>query len=795
MKILKKLAIFFLALVVIILIAARIYTRNIISKPMPDYTSTLAIKGLIDEVQIFRTAQGVPHIYAKNEHDVYLATGYIMAQERMWQMDLLRRVTQGRLSEIFGKDMVDTDWLLRSLRFSEKSERIIGKSDSLRLLVLEAFSEGVNYYIEDYADKLPIEFFLLGYSPEKWKPEHTLNLIGYMAWDLKAGWDPFIAEQIRSKVDSAKAAEILPQLANYTTSVFEDADAQLLSDNRLQQLTKLEQMGLDVFCGSNNWAVSGAKSYSGQPLLANDMHLNYGLPGIWFPMHQVVEGKLNVTGLAVAGAPLCIVGHNNDIAWGMTNTYVDNLDMYLEKVNPADTNQYLLNGEWRKFIIKKEEIRSKDGTVYTRINRFTHRGPIVTPFKKTNGKIISIHWVGDDESDEFSSIYEINRATNWEEFNSAFKGFQSISQNIVYADRHGNIGLHACAGVPVRKRDIKIGLLPGDTTEYDWQSKIPYDELPYEYNPERKYVSSANNRTANEAYPYHIGSWYSMPYRIERIREMLEAKEILSVADFKAMQTDNYSKLAERIVNSILALVDTTQIEEIHKKVYSDVLSWDRCMDADQYPPYFIELFGLRLVEACVTDELGNDLFNDMARISKYYRIALFNLLSDYSSKWYNDIQTARLETSKMVFTDVFQKVVDEIVEKHGKNEKDWLWGKMHFIELKHPLSKVDLLEKIFHLNSDKYSVGGSYHTVAPYTYPVFEPGNVIHGASHRSIYDVSNWDSSWVIIPAGVSGLPGSEFYTNQSNSFMQGEYFRDWFTFDAIKQHAMYRQLLQPK
>ena len=361
-----------------------------------------------------------------------------MAQDRLWQMDLLRRVTMGRLSEIFGDDMISVDVLFRALRITEKSMIILDSTSNGIKECLEAYADGINQFIEQNTDKLPVEFKILGYKPDKWEAFHSINLIGYMAWSLKAGWENLCLEDMRNKLGDEKLMELLPNITTQKSLVFPPGEESHYADIFGDIIKR--KIAPEVFYASNNWAVSGTKSQSGKPLFANDMHLDYNIPGTWFQIHQVVEGELNVTGLALPGQPLIIAGHNENIAWGMTNTYVDNLDFYEEKINPENKNQYELNGEWKDLLIKKEIIKGKKGKETEKVLRFTHRGPVISDFRGNLDKVISMKWIGNMYSNELRAVYKLNRAENWNDFKEAVKGFVSISQNINYADKAGNIG-------------------------------------------------------------------------------------------------------------------------------------------------------------------------------------------------------------------------------------------------------------------------------------------------------------------------------------------------------------------
>jgi penicillin G amidase len=794
MKKFKKVALIITVVIAVIFFLLMVIVGRIARKGLPDYSAQVAMKGLTLPVKVYRDSLGIPHIYAANEHDLYMVTGYLLAQDRLWQMDLLRRVTLGRLSEIFGDDFIETDLLLRSLEFRKKSEGLVLTGDSNINAALYAFSEGVNRYIEEHAGNYPVEFILLGYTPDRWEPVHSLNLIGYMAWDLKSGWSELLLEELASTVDSMHLSELLPHGANQRVYVF-GQDNNLLSGNKLTKLKELEGLGLDIFSGSNNWAVSGARSITGQPLLANDMHLAFGIPGIWYQIHQVVEGELNVEGLLLPGQPLVIVGHNDSIAWGMTNTYVDNLDYYEEKINPADSNEYMLNGEWKKFTVHDEIILSKSGREVKCNYRTNHRGPVVSDFKKIKDRVLTIHWVGSESSSEMRSVYLADRADNWAEFRDAFSSFISISQNIVFADKQGNIGLQCAAGVPIRKRDGIHLVLPGWTDEYDWKGLVPFEELPFEYNPPRGYVSSANNRTVDSTYPYHIGTWFDLPYRMDRIRCMLNEKEKFSMDDFKRMQNDQHSEFSALFLKTILPAIEIEKPwSETKQAAYDRLKTWDFNMTVESSEASLAEFWAYYFLVSVYRDELGDKLFEQFMEVGHFSRFALYNLLTTGSSAWIDNIETEKIESLSDIASASFSNAFDTLSRLYGENTTLWNWGNIHQLTLTHPIAKVKILDKVFGLNQGPYAVGGSFHTVSPYKFPNFEPKAVVHGSSHRSIYDISNWSNSISVIPTGVSGIPSSRFYCNQSGMYVNGEYHPDFFDEAEVKERAMFESDFVP-
>jgi penicillin G amidase len=795
MKTLKKILLYVIVPIIIILLTGFIFLRHIANKGLPDYNQDLKIAGLENPVKVYRDAFGIPHIYARSERDLYMVTGYIMAEDRLWQMDLLRRVTLGRLSEIFGDSFTGTDLLLRSLQYGKKSEQLLNNSPKEVITALQAFSDGVNCYLDHNRGNYPIEFSILGYEPEKWKPLYSLNLIGYMAWDLKSGWSELILEKIEAKVDGAHFVELLPDKKNQKSVVYNTGQQKLLAGNKLMELDRLDKLGLDVFSGSNNWAVSGRKSTTGKPLLANDMHLTFNIPGTWMEIHQCVEGGLNVSGLALPGQPLIVVGHNDSIAWGNTNTYVDNLDYYEEKINPADSNQYLFNGRWLNFEVHPEVIKSKSGKIHTCNYRTNQRGPVVSETKGTIGRVLTIRWAGYAVSNEVLSIYRVNRAHNWDEFKNAFKTFNAISQNIVYADVKGNIGMYCCAGVPIRKRDKIFAVLPGWTDEYDWTGMVPFEELPHMYNPSCGYVSSANNRTTDSTYPYHIGTWYSLPYRIERIRELLNEKEKLSAVDFERIQNDQQSGFARIFLGQIMPTLDSVKIwTEPEENALQLLKSWKFGMNINSSSALLLEKWTYNLIAFTFKDEMGEKLFKSFLNVSNLPRQALYNLLYNPNSVWVDNIETERKENFNDIAVGSFKATVKEILLECGADTMKWHWGDFHQLTLSHPLSKKSVLNRVFKLNRGPFAVGGSYHTVSPYSYAFYEPGRVTHGSSHRSIYDLADWDASLAIIPTGTSGIPSSEFYCDQTLLYIKGKYHQELFSSELIRKNAKYSMVFLP-
>lgn len=795
MKTVKRVLLVLAVLVVLIVLAGLFFLKNLQNSAIPDYNKEVKLGGVSVEVTVLRDESGIPHISAANEKDLYTAVGFAMAQDRLWQMDLLRRVTQGRLSEVLGKDQAETDLLMRALRIEEKSEKILAGTSPEILESLEAFAAGVNQYMAYYP--LPPEFKILGYHPEPWKPVHSVNLIGYMAWDLSSGWEiEMVLNQLSKVVSPGQLNELIPDIKSMKTAVYPDYSLATVKpeDILLSASDNMEKLGVEVFSGSNNWAVSGKKSTTGRPLLANDMHLGLFAPGIWYQMHQHVEGKLNVTGLVLPGQPFVIAGHNDSVAWGMTNVMVDDIDFYAEKLN-EDSTKYLLDGEWKDLLIKNEIIKTKEGETIERKLRFTHRGPIVNQFKKKAEVALSVHWVGNEMSNEIGGVYLLNRAKNWTDFREAARNFVSVSQNIVYADVNGNIGLQCSAGIPVRTGD-GIQIYPGDSSKYDWKGLVPFEELPFEYNPERGYVSSANNKTVSDDYPYIVSHWFATTDRIDRIRELLESKEQLNADDFAAIQADVKSKKAEQITPVFVAAIKSAQnLNETEKAVFATFEKWDYQLTAESPAVAVFEVLYRKVCENLVSDELTPELLKAIKGQKMLLENLLINIQNSNNSEWIDDKNTPEKEVFSDIIIKSYKETIVDLTKELGNDTEKWQWGKLHTFIISHPLGTVKMLDRAFHLNRGPFEMKGSFHTVGPYSYSYNNLYAVNHGASHRHIFDTGDWDASKTVIPTGTSGIPASPFYLDQTEMYLNNQYHADPFSKEEVEKAAKFRMKVVPK
>ncbi|KPL14845.1 MAG: hypothetical protein AMS26_09240 [Bacteroides sp. SM23_62] len=795
MRTLKWIARGIVLLIIILLTGGVLLIRSLSRQAIPDYNANVQMAGLTGKTEVYRDKFGVPHVYAENEDDLYRVTGYLQAQDRFWHMDLLRRVTQGRLSEIFGEDMTGADQLFRALRIDDKSRLVYGQTDPGCIQHLEAFAMGVNAYIEDYRDKLPFEFTVLGYFPEPWTALHSLNLICYMSWNLSLGWDiETTLYKILREVGEEKVFELFPD-QNIQQPVFPDfmsGHSLEPGSDLLRESSKIKDLGLEVFSGSNNWVVSGEKNTTGKPIVCNDMHLELDMaPGIWYQMHQHVPGKLHVSGVVLPGAPFIVCGHNDSIAWGMTNVMLDAIDFYLETLNPADSNQYLLDGEWRDLKIIEEEILIKGGDKVTLVNRFTHRGPIISSFKGVEDRVISMRWIGNEFSNEMQTCYLLNRASNLDDFREAVRTFISIGQHIVYGDVSGNTGLFCCAGVPLRPGN-RAFMMPGDTSLYDWQGLVPFEQLPHQVNPPGGFLVSANNRTAGPDYPFHISHWFDLPNRFNRIMELLEGNLPATPELMEKIQADQQSKWAEKVMSLVWPSLDQASLEGTAAEVYGSFRDWDYKMDMGSIHPAVFEAFYLQILDAIFRDELGDQLMEEFLGQDMLPQYVIDRIAEGQKVSWCDDITTPdRVETIDDLILPGWKAAIGWLTVNYGKNTDDWIWGDMHQISFKHALGSVPVLKRVFNLERGPFPAGGSYHTVCPFGFPMTGAFRANHGASQRHIYTTADWDHSRIVIPTGISGIPASEFFCNQTALYMNNDYMNESFSREKVLENAAYKSV----
>lgn len=754
---------------------------------------SLAFEELIEPVEIFRDKYGIPHIFAQNRKDLYFAQGFVEAQDRLWQMDLLRRISDGHLSEILGKDYLDADRFSFILGFKDLAERIFNNLDVQTRMELEAYSEGVNAYIKRHAHSLPLDFHLLRYRPDMWRPPDSIKSAIPLLWSLSFNFNEEVLYlKISNKLGDKSAAALLPVYPKEGLNTSEVIP--ILGKGRINFAWDFENLFTPLgfpmdHWASNAWVVGKEKSVTGAPILANDPHLSVSIPAIWYEIH-LVSPATNVAGVSLPGMPYVLIGHNDQIAWGLAATMADTIDLYMEKLNPNNSEEYQYDGKWRKMDKKRGFIRVKGQKEPVEIiARSTLHGPLVTKISEGLDLPISMNWAGFEEGRSFRGLSLLNRARNWGEFLRAVSHFDGLCSTVLYADLEGNIGFQVAGKIPIRRKGTGQFPSPGWTKEYGWKGYIPFSKLPGEFNPKSHYIVSANQRTRGNQYPDIISSSWAAPYRAERIDSLLRGKSRFSLEDFQEMQKDVYSPFAD-----IFQKITTTLSSDDSKiKWILQVLNkWDRNLHSNSLAAALWEVALVRLSENIFFDEL-EEFYPSFIRNYEWNYNALEAILTDPQSPWWDDVRTKEKETWKDILLKSLKEVDQEMEKALGIDRKSWRWGKLHKVFFRHPLGRKGSIGKIF--NEGPFEIGGGNNTINLGLFDFRRPFGVKAISSYRMIIDLSDVSRSIAMGSVGQSGHPFSPHYSDMCLKWVQGDYHPIYYKKADIENNKEGKLILIPK
>ncbi len=813
----------------------------------PQIDGELTVAGLDGRVDIYRDSMGIPHIYAGTPHDLFFAQGYVHAQERFWQMDTWRHIGSGELAEMFGEGQVETDSFLRTLGWRVTAEKELEQLDGTGKEILRSYSEGVNAYLKNHAGTaLSLEYAVLkllspDYKIEAWEPVHTLTWGKAMAWDLRGNMSEEIERAILLKSLGAERVDELfppypddhptivnalsvtgsspstpktPAAVNIPLAILTTAEQ---NSSLLEPLLGSTSRGI----GSNSWVVSGELTATGMPFLANDPHLSSQMPSIWYQVDLQCQPRSDacpytVAGFSFAGVPGVIIGHNADIAWGMTNVGPDVMDLFIEKFNPDDPNQYEANGEWVDFETRQETIEVAGGDPVEIKVRMTRHGPVISdvygllknegdlkdedflPFKANAGVdlpenyVIALSWTALTPSSPFEAVWEFNTARNWEEFQQAARDFHVPAQNLTYADIQGNIGYQMPGDIPLRKMGDGRLPVPGWTGEYDWQGFVPFEELPYALNPPEGYIVSANNMVPPRDYPYLITRDWDYGYRAQRILDLIRsAPGTVDMAYLQQMQGDVLDANAE-VLTPILLLteLETTSAEN---RAFHILQDWDYQAEADSTAAAIFEAFWNHLLQNTFDDDLprrywpeGGDRWMEVMRM----------IADDESNYWWDDQSTPDVIENR---TDIFEKsisdAVNELEELLGKDPSGWNWGGVHTVIFKNGTlgeSGIGLIEGLF--NRGPFATGGGKAIINATGWNVGESYEVDWLPSMRMIVDLGDLDHSVTVHTTGQSGHAYHPHYIDMAELWAAGKYYPMLWDAQVVQREAEGHLVLKP-
>lgn len=766
---------------------------------LPTTNGHLEIKGLTADVEIIRDEWGVPHIMAQNKRDLFMAVGYVMAQDRLFQMDFMRRVARGQLSEILGADYVDTDHFLRLLVSKWPESRVNATLSGKYREAMVAYADGVNAFLETKKGSLPWEFKILGYEPKPWRPTDGVYINLLMGWDLQTGYTDLLMWELVNKVGLEMADTAIPGYPNDARTIIPSGQYNVAALSKtVYPLDALERTipflspGADA---SNGWAVSGTRTATGFPILCQDPHLGLTAPSIWYEMHIKAE-DIDAAGVTFAGTPAVIIGNNKRIAWGCTNVMLDDMDFYIEKINPANPNQYWYDGQWRDMEILTETIAVKKGDPVTRTIRITAHGPIVNDVRPGMTDVLSMRWTLNDGLGGTECFMDLNSAQNWEDFRSAVGKFHGPAQNMPYADADGNIGYYTAGRIPIRANPGEGVLpMPGWDGNHEWQGYLPFSQNPHLLNPASGYVVVANNRTAGDEFPHYISRYFVAKYRAERISDVIESKEKITVADMVALQNDVYSLEAEEITPIILAAFkDAAPADALVASALEQLKTWDYQTGVDSVGSSIYHAIQIRLLPNLFRDQMGPELYDKYLGSTDSVLKGFAAVMTDPDSPWFDDTGTPdKKETRDDIIRRSTAEAMTDLKNALGDDVAKWTWGRIHQHRSGHIVFKdVSVLGRLF--NIGPFPIGGSKATVAPAAYQYKKPYQSSHGSSTREIIDFSDPKNNIRVITTGCSGQVGSRYYENQNELWRQGEYHPILMDPADIEKHAAGRLMMSP-
>ena len=773
-----------------------------IHHPLPPYQGELSLSGLKSSVDVFTDEFGVPHVFADNEDDLFFTAGYLSGRERLFQLSIVALAVRGELSSALGDQYLGSDIYLRTWRIHDVAKKMVESMEPKNKRIFESFCNGINYRIDEIKNDAPIEFKILGIDPPYWDPSIVAGYARMMAHEMQGAWEPEIVYgAVASYFGEDKLADLIPGY---------NKDKPTISQNSLKHLKPVfdeiitqEFTIRDLFgkhnadIGSNNWVVSGKLTASGKPLLANDPHLAYSQPPRWFEIH-LKGGRFNVSGVCIAGIPMPVIGQNEHVAWGFTNSMVDDLDFFIETINPKNPNEYRSGDNWLPIELVEETIPLKNGKDTTITIRITHHGPIISDIHgllKNKNVAMSIAWTGHWNTPEMDAWVSINNMKNWDDFSNGIKKFGVPGQNIVYADVKGNIGWRPAVYVPIRKQGSSMIPRPGEDPSFDWKGKIPFEEMPFLYNPEKGYISTANNKTIGDDFPYYISKLWADPSRIEQINRRLDSMDNMTVEKMKSIQLDQTSRFAQEILPFIW-LTETGEETGRLKKAYEFLKAWDGVEDVDSEAALIFHATMRNLVLNLYGDELillGKNYLEAYTGLKYLVHSKIREIFKTGESSWIDNITTPNhVETLNEIIAKSVADAVIELEESFGVNISNWKWGDAHSVTHPHMLSKVKTLDWLFGLNVGPFRSGGSDKSPNAGGYSFNKPYHQTAGASMRRIVDFNNMNETQFVLPTGQSGIPSSPHYRDQADMYHSGEYRTTWFDEDYIRSSKHFRHLI---
>lgn len=835
-------------LLVLVGVGGYVYVRHAIGESFPRVTGSLRVAGLDGQVEVDRDAHGIPQVYAGTGHDLMFAQGYVQAQDRFWQMDVYRHAAAGRLSEMFGSGQIRTDAFIRTMGWRELAEQNYALLSPASKRYLTAYADGVNAYLTDHhGGGLSFEYLALGlqkpYAPPRWTPVDSVGWLLALAWDLR--------DNIRTEIDRALSAASLsaaqvdqlfsppvpsghqPILAHgsvaggvfSTSAAGTTPAAATIPAGALEPLRRLSDtiaatpgnlMPDNSGAGSNSWVVSGQHTTTGMPLLANDPHLSPELPSIWYQMglHCVTKSPacpFEVSGFTMPGTPGVLIGHNDSVAWGFTNGAEDVTDLYLEKVSG---DRYRWNGAWYPLTTRTEVIKVAGGKPTTITVRSTRHGPLVSDVdtelagvgrhapapadaaaagaSRDGGYAVALRWTALEPNRTADALFELDTAQDWTEFRAAAADFSVPSQNMIYADTHGDIGYQTPGQIPIRRAGDGRWPVPGWTDAYEWTGYIPFAQLPNAYNPPQGYIVTANNQIVPSEYPYLLSKDFDYGYRAaeiqRRISQDIAGGRRISPAQISAIQLDQHNPLADTLVPYLRAV----PVDAATARARDLLTGWDGDEPADSAAAAYFNQVWAELLRMAFVSKLPKDV--DVSGESPWFAVTQ-NLLGDPTSPWWDDPSTPTRENRDQLLARAMSAARAHLADAYGSDPTRWRWGTMHTLTPTHQTLGANGPAPLrWLLNGESTPLGGGSAIVDANGFDAAKGFTVTQVPSMRMVVDTGNLDASTWINLTGASGHVSNPNYLDQFDRWRTGQSLPWPFHRDAVRAAAVHVLTLRP-
>lgn len=765
-------------------------------KTLLPLSGKVKIHNLLDEVQVYQDAYGIPHIDAKNSKDAYRTLGYLFASQRLFQMEMLRRIVRGTLSEIYGPEFLTADTMLRTLGFARTAKNILAHPNNKihpeALVQLDAFLDGANQFIADAT--LPLEFLLLGIRPEPFTRADVIGVPLYMSLTFAEGMiSDLTFLSLKDKMDAAML-ETLMSRDKVDWKLFQEKVA-MPAVNSIRKTVDSIAKVTPLFYGSNSWVLSGGRSKSGFPILANDPHIAYSNPAIFIEAHIRYPG-FEIYGHYIPLIPFAVLGHHEHAGWAMTMSETDDLDFYIEKINPENPDEVQYRNEWVKIKKYNETINIKGEPPKTIIVQETPHGPLMGNTEYTvEGFDLAIKWQAlMDDNNIFQTFYELPRANSIDELKSAIAHATAPGLNISWVHRKGDIAWWVLNRIPKRPEGFNGSMpVPGWNGEFEYEGYLSIDENPHLTNPINGAIVSANYKPQVKGYE-HIPGYWQPAGRYFRIAKLLEAQEKWSIEELKKIQTDSYVPKGSNFNQIYLNALKAENLNSLEVAALDALKAWDGASDKLNIASSIYHMTTGFLIQDIFRDDLGDELYDNFGKGSDMW-LALTAVVFDPNNPFWDDTTTPANEAPKDIIGRSFSKAIRELEKRLGKNIKAWQWGKLHLLEFEHPFGKKPPLDLLF--NIGPYPADGGRYQINNIAFDKKGTNfSALHGPATRRLIDFKDARTSLGIIPTGNSGNIFDKDFDNQAPLYLQGQYreqIMQWDKIYTLPQLLFYSRLLQ--